>query len=89
MYNVWRTFYSVHCTMHMVTVHCILPQDLMAAGSPVNLAGDGRYDSPGFNAALCTYYTMVCFSQQITEIKYLVSKIFRMIIFESCYFKVQ
>ena len=35
-------------------------KELQTGGSAINIAGDGRYDSPGFSAAFCTYFTMVC-----------------------------
>ena len=34
-------------------------------GCPIHLAGDGKYDSPGFSAAFCTYIVQDLKSQAI------------------------
>ena len=36
---------------------------LFIAGEPVDLAGDGRYDSPGHTARYCTYTLMDAVSE--------------------------
>ena len=60
-----RYFYQMFSSLvykciwaYWLQMQASLLQKVKSSGRPLHIAGDGKYDSPGFSARYCTYYIM-------------------------------